>query len=192
MRAYLDETHVWYELSLETERPRKSLAPEFTLVRGTPDDIPLLDELPTVNERAARQRLKDGNDLWLVLEDRRPAFACWIFNDSMPVVAARGGQLRFPPEIVCLEDSVTSASYRGRGVAPAAWSEIADKLEQTGVRSIITKIEVSNVPSRRAVAKSGFREIATMHFRRIGPREHTTVEAENGAVADWLAKQLRK
>jgi len=134
--------------------------------------------------------MEGGADLWLVLDDRRPAFACWIFHGSMPVLAAPNGQLALPPEIVCLEDSVTSASYRGRRVAPAAWSQIANRLEQNAVRSIITKIEESNTASRRAIVKSGFHEIATMHFRRVGLQQHTTVQAGTGAAADLLAEQL--
>lgn len=188
--VYLCETHVWYELPLGRDRPRVALPPGLALVRGDAGDLPLLDELPTVGEAEARRRLEAGADLWLVLEERQPAFACWIFHGSMPVLAAPNGQLALPPEIVCLEDSVTSASYRGRGVAPAAWSQIADKLGQNAVRSIITKIEESNIASRRAIVKSGFREITTMHFRRVGPRQHTTVQAGTGAAADWLAEQL--
>jgi RimJ/RimL family protein N-acetyltransferase len=191
-KVYIDQTFVWYELPLGAERPRVSLPPEFALVRGGASEIPLLDELPTSgNEWLARRWMEAGNDLWLVLEERRPAFACWIFHGSTPVRAARDGWFALAPGIVCFEDSATSASYRGRGVAPAAWSQIADRLEQTAARSIITKIEESNTASRRAIVKSGFREIATMHFRRVGLRERTAVLG-TGETAGWLAGQLQR
>lgn len=193
MSVYLDETHVWYELLLGTDRPRLALPPGFTLIRGSAGELPLLDELPNVSQVEARLRMESNADLWLVLdeEDRRPAFACYIFHDSLPVPAARNGQLSLSSEIVCLEDSATSASYRGQGIAPAAWSRIADGLEQTAAKSIITKIEESNIASRRAIMKCGFREIATIRFQRVGPKKHTTVQAETDAAADWLAEQLQ-
>ena len=94
---------------------------------------------------------------------------------------------------MCLEDSVTSSAYRGRSVAPAAWSQIADSLEQAGVESIITKIDENNVPSRRAVEKVGFREIATMRYRRQGLSHRTTVTAgTTGETAESLAENLRR
>lgn len=191
-RAYLDETHVWYELTLGTARPRRELPSGFVLLRGTPEHLPLLEQLPTVLEAEARSRMEAGADLWLVLENQTAAFACWIFHSSTPVLAAPNGRLKLPPEIVCLEDSVTSAAYRGRSIAPAAWSRIADDLETTEIRSIITKIEESNIASRRAVSKVGFQEIATMHFRRVGPSRRTTVKAGSGMAADWLVEHLQR
>lgn len=191
-RVYLRETHVWYELPLGAARPRVSLPPELTLVRGSEDDLPLLAELPTAPiEEEARRRMEAGADLWLVLDGRRLAFACWIFRDLMPMIAARDGQLVLPPEIVCLENSVTSAAYRGRGIAPAAWSSLADELESSEAEFIITKIEESNTPSRRAIVKSGFHESATMHFRRLGFRRRTLVQAGTGATVNWLTEQLQ-
>ena len=188
---YLNETHVWYELALGNRRPQKTLPPELKLIRAGADHLPLLDELPTVSAYGARQLMEAGRDLWLVLDDCQPIFACWIFHDSVPMSAARKGQLALPPETVCLEDSATSPSYRGRGiVAPAAWSQVADRLEKAGVKSIITKVEADNKVMRWALAKSGFCDIAIMRFRKAGLRRYIAVRAKTGATADWLVEQL--
>jgi hypothetical protein len=188
---YLDETHVWYELALDNSRPQKPLRPGLKLIRGGADDLPLLDELSTVSAYEARQRMEAGRNLWLVLDDRQPIFACWIFHDSVQMLAARKGQLALPPETVCLEDSITSPSYRGRGiVAPAAWSQVADKLEKAGVKSIITKVEADNKVMRWALAKSGFRDIAIMRFRKAGLWRYIAIRAKTSATADWLVEQL--
>lgn len=195
-RVYVDETHVWYELPLGTDRPRVELSPELDLIRAGTDELPLLEQLPrskevpVVSPSGAEQRFEAGADLWMVLEGRQLAFACWIFHKSAPVGAAKSGRLVLSPEVVCLEDSVASPAFRGRRIAPAAWSEIADSLEQGAVKSIITKIAEDNAATRRAIVKCGYREIATMHFRRVGFREHTTVQERNGSTADWLAEQL--
>jgi RimJ/RimL family protein N-acetyltransferase len=191
IKLYLDETHVWYELALGNSRPQKTLRPGLKLIRSGADDLPLLEELPTVSAYGARWRMKAGHDLWLVLDDRQPIFACWIFHDSVPILAARKGQLTLPPDTVCLEDSITSPSYRGRGiVAPAAWSQVADSLEKAGVKSIITKVEAENKAMRWALAKSGFCDIAIMRFRKAGLRRYIAVRAKAGATADWLVEQL--
>ncbi len=138
------------------------------------------------------QRMEAGADLWLVLEGRQLAFACWIFHGSAPVRGARSGRLVLPPGIDFMEDSVTSASYRGRGiVAPAAWSQVADRLERTGTKSVITKVKEDNKVMRWALSRSGFREIATIHFRRAGLRQRTTVVG-TGAAPAWLAEQLQR
>ncbi|MBV9455179.1 MAG: GNAT family N-acetyltransferase [Rubrobacter sp.] len=170
------------------------MPPGLTLVQGGDDDLPLLDELPTTpDEKEARKRLEAGADLWFVLDGRQPSFACWIFHESLPMLAAPDGQLVLPAGIVCLENSVTSAAYRGRGVAPAAWSNIVDTLEELGeAKVIITKIEESNIASRRAILKSGFQESATMYFRLVGFWRRTTVRRKSGVTADWLAKALQK
>ena len=41
------------------------------------------------------------------------------------MLAAPGGRLRLPADTVVLEDSVTSAAARGRGIAPRAWNALA-------------------------------------------------------------------
>lgn len=190
IKVYLTETHVIYELPLGEDRPKKVLPPEFKLVRGGENHLPLLSRLSDISERRARRLQESGNDLWLVLEEQQPAFACWIFRDAMLISAAKNSRLELPPEIVCLEDSVASPLYRGRGIAPAAWLQIADDLEQTGVGYIVTKIEEDNVASRRAVEKCGFRQVATVSFRRVGPAKRTIVQTQTGASADWISERF--
>jgi hypothetical protein len=190
-KLYLDETHVWYELLLSSDRPRQPLRPGLELIRAGADDLPLLNELPSVSEYRAKKRIEAGNDLWLVLNDRQPIFACWIFHDSIRLLAARSGQLALPSGTVCMEDSIISPYYRGRGIiTPSACSQVADRLEKRGVKSIITKVEADNKVMRLVLTRSGFREIAVMHFRRAGFRQHATVRSETGATVYWLTEQL--
>src|SRR5450759_965126 len=51
-----DETHCWYELALQTDRPRPPLPPGVQVIRASGADAGLLDELDTVHrvERSAR------------------------------------------------------------------------------------------------------------------------------------------
>jgi hypothetical protein len=105
-------------------------------------------------------------------------------------MAARQGYITLPPEFVAFEDSVASLAYQGRAIGVAVWPMIADRLEQSPAKTILTKVEKDNVTARRAFSKSGFHEIATVHLRRIGPCSRLTILAGNGATATWLAKQL--
>ena len=198
--GYLRETHIWYELDLTRARPRREMPAGLELIVARPENVGLLDELPRQpygpggfylpTVRQAEERLADGAVLWLVVESQRPAFACWIFPQRAPLLAAPGGWLELPPGVVCLEDSVTSEHYRGRGVAPAAWSGIADRLSGESATAMITKVEEDNAASRRAVEKAGFREIAMMSLLRIGSRSRVVVRGSGQGTAGYLANRL--
>jgi len=190
---YLDETHVWYELPLGTDRPRVNRLPDLSLTRVGMRDLVLFDQLPTnVSTYEARQRIAAGHDLWLALKGRQPVFACWVFHGSLPVIASRHGHIALPSEIVAFEDSVASPAYRGRGIGLAVWPKIADSLEESTATTIITKVEEDNATARRAFEKSGFREVATVHFRRKGLWRELTMRTGNGVTARWLAEQLAR
>jgi GNAT superfamily N-acetyltransferase len=190
-RVYVDEDYVWYVLDLTGDRPCAQLPEGLELVRAAREQLPLLEELPTTAPQEALARVDGGADLWLVLADGRPAFSCWIFHDRTPVPAARGGWLGVPADAASLEDSVTAPGFRGRGIAPAAWSGIADALAADGVARLLTIVPLANTPSRRAVEKAGFREFAVMNRRRLGPRRSTTVRGD-GPHADELRRALAR
>jgi RimJ/RimL family protein N-acetyltransferase len=96
------------------------------------------------------------------------------------------------PGTACLEDSVTASAARGRGVAPGAWTAIAEGLAAEGVRRLITKVEVDNIPSRRAVEKVGFRAVSLMDFVRVGGRGRTRVEAVDLERGPEIATMLER
>jgi RimJ/RimL family protein N-acetyltransferase len=172
----LREAHVWYELDLAAERPRRELAPEMLLRCAAEAEADLLDGLPTVSPAEGRERIRGGHDLWLVLDGEQLLFACWIFRGETPVAAAPGGSLSLPGDTVCLEDSIVLPAARGRGVAPGAWTALADTIGAEGFARMITKVATDNVPSRKAVMKSGFAELAIMRYEKTGPRSRTWLE----------------
>lgn len=179
------ETHIWYALSLQADRPRRAMPADLELIEAGEAE---LASLRGMNDAPLNR--SHGGRLFLVMGGEEPAFSCWIFPTSAPLLAARGGWMTLPRGVVCLEDSVTSAAFRGRGIAPAAWSAIADQLEAAGVEQIVTKVQDINAPSRKAVGKAGFREVAIMHTERRWPRMSVRVEERDGAVAE--AEALRR
>jgi RimJ/RimL family protein N-acetyltransferase len=187
----LDETHIWYELDLTAERPRVELAPEFSFRRAATAELPLIEALPTVSLVEAERRVAAGNDLWFVMAGEQPAFACWTFPREMPVISAPGGTLMIPDGTVCLEDSVTSPDFRGRRLAPAAWTLLADRMQEKGVRSIITKIGEDNAASRKAILRSGFAEVGSARFRRVaGRRSSSIATSADTSAANSLRSQF--
>jgi GNAT superfamily N-acetyltransferase len=188
-RVYNREEHVWYQLDLHAERPRRELVEGVRLLRAGAGDAQRVEDVGQF-EAEALKRLAAGNDLWLAVDDQaRTLFACWTFRSETPMLAAPHGRLPLPRGTACLEDSVTSPLARGKGIAPAAWTAIADILATEGFESMITKVTTDNVPSRKAVEKAGFREIAVMRMTSVVTRQHVVL-APSGGVADALARSL--
>ena len=186
-RVVLREEHIWYALALTGERPRRELPEGFELHRAAEaeaDAIAALPNQPGVDE--IRARMAGTADVYMVSEHGKPAFACTIFRERTPTVAARGGWLDLPADTVCLEDSGTSPDFRGRGVAPGAWTAIADALAERGFKTMLTKVEVDNEPSRKAVVKSGFGEAADMQMRRFGPFRRVAMTPLGAPGAEFL------
>lgn len=192
-RALIDETHRWYALSLDPAPVGDGLSGDLRLVRAQQGDAALAVEMQGPVDGMV-ELLLAGHDLWLVCERDTCAFSCWTFHRSTPVLAARGGWMRLPDGVVCLEDSATSPDHRGRGIAPAAWREIGRTLRAEGARTIVTKVATDNVPSQRAVTKAGFREIGTMRLRRFATRRRMEVTELDPAEPTMalLAESLRE
>jgi hypothetical protein len=187
--VYVTEAHVWYQLDLAGERPRRELPEEVRLLRAGDEALGGAVEMgQRIDE--VRLRRAQGNDLWLAADDGGPLFRCWIYRRRAPVLAAPGGWLELPQGTVCLEDSATTARARGRGIAPGSWTAIADSLQAEGLAKMITKVGVDNEASRRAVVKSGFREIGVMRLVKTGPRKRTSFEAPESDAGSELALRL--
>ena len=190
-RFWLDQVHVWYRLPLSPPPVATQLPPSLELKLAREPDLDAYVALGQASKSATGERIARGAELWMVLhESGHAAFACWLFTGATPVSAAPNGWMRLPPSVVCLEDSVTSPAYRGRGIAPRAWSQLATRMGSQGYSDLITKVERENAPSRRAVIKAGFRGFAAMRFhRRPGARE-VQLWADGTSLAAHLRASL--
>jgi ribosomal protein S18 acetylase RimI-like enzyme len=93
---------------------------------------------------------------------------------------------------VCLEHSITAPTHRGQSIAPRAWTHIARVLAAEGQEAMITKVELENTPSRKAVVKAGFREMAVQRFERRGRRERVRVDVLEAPCGDALRAELTR
>ena len=192
---YLHERHVWFVLSTDSVTP-VPLAEGLTLQPASGPQIDLLSEQALCGRTVAAKYLRHCGQPWVVMDGQRVAFCCWIFTKEMPLIAARGGWHPLPVSTACLEASVTSADYRGRGIAPAAWLGIAAILRDSGIQSVVTKVEEHNVASRRAVLKAGFHEIAVMDYRRMTLWRYKIIEPRSilqlSDLETWADLQMSK
>ena len=182
---------MWYALDLATPPALRPLPDGYRIIRGTEEDADRISQLDTIGPLAARQRMKEQADFWLVADEQdRSAFACWTFRGQAPVFAAAGGTMQIADDVAVLEDSVTSADHRGRGIAPAAWTAVAGELSQAGVRWMVTKIARENVASRRAIVKAGFNAYAMVEHVRRGPKRTVRAWTDDSEVARQLVHAL--
>ena len=187
---YQDEVSTWYEVPLDHARPRVPLR-EGELVRAVDAaDFASFNAIGSQSAAVAHERRCAGGEPWVLLVDGEPAFCCWLYAGRSPVNSMPGEWLRVPDGTRTLEDSITAPGFRGRGLAGGVWTALFDGLEAEGVRSVITNVLDSNVPSTRAVLKVGFAPVASMRYRRIGPRSRQVVTALAGGVGPPIVEDL--
>jgi RimJ/RimL family protein N-acetyltransferase len=189
IRVHAD--YVWYELDLRSARPGPALPDGFALRTASDRELAEIGKLPEATSAPAMRRLRAaGHEPWIVDRGGRVAFICWIYRERAPVAGVRGGWIDLPPAVVCLEGSLTLPAFRGRGIAPGAWSAVAEGLAGEGVHALVTKVEERNRASRTAVTKAGFRPIATMTLDRRWGRSRVAVRPAGDGVGPLLAQAI--
>jgi hypothetical protein len=183
--------YIWYMLDTErTDRPHPPLEPGLELREGGLDDVPLLMGMDTslavspMSEPLVRLRLEDGSTPWVVLDGDELVFTCWILAGVIPVAGAR---LHLPEGVAGLEDSIAAKAARGRGIAPATWALLGDRLLAAGQRWILTKIDVDNRASRVAIERAGFEEAALMRIVWRDWRTVIRIALPPGSPHGWIA-----
>jgi hypothetical protein len=188
--AYLREAQVWYCLDVRGEMPVSSVPPGIEVRRAGEHDLHLVEQLPLVGTRVARRRLSRGAELWVAQRGTTLAFSCWVFRETSPARAIRGGWLQLPPGTVALEEVATAVAFRGRSIASTALAVIVRSLAETGVQAVVTKLDETNLPCRRAIERVGFRAVASMQLVRIGGRARVALHAHEDVAAGFLIAQV--
>jgi RimJ/RimL family protein N-acetyltransferase len=189
VRTHAD--YVWYELDLGWARPEPALPDGFALRPATDRDLAEIGELPEATSAPAMRRLRAaGHEPWVVERGGRVAFICWIYRERAPVAGVGGGWIDLPPEVVCLEGSLTVPAFRGQGIAGGAWRAVAAGLAGEGVRALVTKVDERNGRSRAALAKAGFRAVAAMTLDRSWGRSRVAVRPAGDGIGPLLARLI--
>jgi GNAT superfamily N-acetyltransferase len=177
-----DEEYVWYALDLARVEPLAFRGTGYELRLARAENLELLHEVPAIPIAEGRRRIVRGEQLWFVLKDGRPAFACSVFVHMLPLEAARKGRYYLPARVACVDDGLTNREFRGRAIAAAAWMAIAEKLRDDGFEVLIAKVPVDNIASRRTHEKTGFRPTVIMNRRRRGFRTRVTFRDEGSEL----------
>jgi len=188
--AYLREEHVWYRLDLHGDRVPVPLPPGVSVSRVTRRQVTALSQFSGISGREAARRFERSAEWWFASSQGTPLFACWVFRRETPAFAVPAGWVRLPSGIVGLDDPVGADAVRGRAIAPAVWSSIAGSLVEQDVNTIVTKVEETNLPYRRAVEHVGFRAVASMRLQRIGARARVQLRLHEERGAAFLASQF--
>jgi hypothetical protein len=167
---FKDEEYVWYALDLGRLEPMEFRGEGYELHLATEEDADLLREVPAIPVEEGRRRIARGEQLWYVLKDGNPAFACSVFIHVLPLEAAHNGRYSLPHGVACVDDGLTNREHRGRAIAAVAWTGIASRLRDDGFDVLIAKVPADNIASRRTHEKTGFRPTMVMHRRRRGLR----------------------
>ena len=213
--VYVHQRFCWTEMDLGTA-PVLPLPEGLVLTSAGVDDLGALRELGAWFERS-RDWLDAGHELWLVRDGERPVGSFWVFHGMAPTDSAPHGWVSMPDGMINIEDTVTDPEYRGRGIAPAMYSQVYDRQKRSGrAEMVIGGVPEANHANRRAVAKSGWREFALVDVKKyglirrgrdwrnredpggrfvrtrlsVGPVEHPDPEAA-GALRAWLEAALR-
>jgi hypothetical protein len=186
-------THVWYLLDLQAERPNPAIPPGYVVEEILPGatTTALLRVLGPNAEAEARTRFARGGRLFIARAGEELAFACWVFR-AIPTLAARNGWYPVRADARGLEYSITVEAHRGHGLAPAVWSQLSDLLAAEGVTGLLTKVGSGNEASRKAVAKSGFVEIAHVTVSRPRGRIRVDVDHASGPDGARLEQELAR
>jgi ribosomal protein S18 acetylase RimI-like enzyme len=164
---YVDESHIWYSMSLAGDVRISHLPTGMDLVAVSAEQIDVLLDTPFHDRATAHQALEQGGACgWSLREHGRTIFSCWTFAARVPAVQAVGGWLELPANVDFLENSVAAPDQRGRRLAATTWSVTCNRLRARGASALFTKVEVGNAPARKAVERFGFQTVATTRFRR--------------------------
>lgn len=190
-RVRVHADYVWFELDLRLPRPQLTLPDGFALRPATDRDLAEVGELREATSAPAMRRLRAaGHEPWIVDRGGRVAFICWTYRGRAPVPGVRGGWIELPAGLVCLEGSLTLPAFRGRGIAPGAWSAVADGLAGEDVHALVTRVEERNRASRAALGRTGFREVAAMTLDRNWGRSRVAVSFAGDGLGRLLARLI--
>ncbi len=189
--VWLDESHIWYELTFADASPDFPLGDDFVFCRGDQRDVERFARIPPVTSHYVRARLAAGDDLWYARRGNDVAFFCWTLRGTAPTVASTRGGVPLPPDTVNLEDSTAVPAFRRSAVGLGTIAHLCNALRAEGITRMVTKVSADNAPAQRWVVKLGFVEVAVATVSRRGPRMTRTVTSRPGHDDSWLVGGLK-
>lgn len=189
-RIHLREEHVWFTVPFW---PEGAPMPDgYVMRRGGMDDLEALAAIGSVSPEVGQRYLDRGARLYVAYHGDDLAFATWIHTGTVPVLAARGGELRLPDGMISFEDSIAAPAHRRGTISGAVIREVTAREQRTGAEAIITRVAVENRAARKWALRMGSTPVATVRLRRTLGWQRVDVESLPGgeAVAELLSERL--
>lgn len=138
------------------------------LLRITPETTPE-DRMEITWRRAFAEKHLAGGYVAIDERDGSPCYVQWLFGaKDNAFVQSLGGFPRLAADEALLENAYTPASHRGLGIMPEAMSRIAEQAATFGARSVMTFVEVNNIPSLKGCQRCGFAPDLVHSLTRYG------------------------
>ena len=95
-----------------------------------------------------------------ITEEDIPCFRIWLldYHQNKKIKKYWGDSYpQLKPDEVLMESAYTTAKYRGLGIMPNAMALLSEKINQKGVRFVISVTPITNINSLKASYYAGFR-----------------------------------
>ena len=125
------------------------------------DYLALVSVAPTSGQPQLEKRFSDGNTFWCLAQDDEVLSSGWV---ALQVASFPLGEIRrrvsFDPPVTVLFDFQTAPAHRGRGLYRTLLEQIKHAYAQD---TCYIYASTKNHPSLRAIERSGFRKVTTVH-----------------------------
>jgi SAM-dependent methyltransferase/GNAT superfamily N-acetyltransferase len=151
--------------------PRAAIAADLPVtveLLGDRDVDDYVQLCPWASAAAIRGRLRRGLRCFVARHEGRIVHAGWT-TTSGAWIEYLGGEMPLAPGDVYQFESYTAAPLRGRGIAAARVSAMADQLAREGHRRLIACVLPENAAAFRPLEKAGYRAVGQISAIGGGP-----------------------
>lgn len=118
-------------------------------------------------QEAVESRTRQGHRLYALIAQGAPVCYGWVSNRSSFEIGELTGTCDLGKSTLWIWDCVTPPAHRNRGYYTAFLTAL---LVEVGSQSPVIYCDSKNIPSRRAIEKSGFVAFASVIRSRLGTR----------------------
>lgn len=150
----------------------------------------IAENFENLTEEEAERRLKMGHLCFGAILKGKIVHLRWVsLNETY--IGDLERKLEVPPGSAWVYDAYTILKYRGSGISPKVFSEIAHYLKEVKhIEKVYLAISHDNFPSLRTAQKEGLRKIAVVAYMRIWRWRLYRLKSEIGGEANMVRRML--
>ena len=114
----------------------------------------------------AKERLKNGDKLFIVTENDELAHYSWVKFDEMDITEA-SKKIKLKEGEACIYDCYTNKKFRGQGLYPSMLKYLKGYFKEKGFNKVYIYVEANNIPSIKGIEKAGFKKEDSIKYLRI-------------------------